>query len=361
MSQSEATVQKNDRHASEVACPYGTHRGLEPKGSLPQQAWKIDNRMEIRANEILVDVETLNIDAASFVNLSKEAGGDPTEIGRRILSIVSDRGKMHNPATGSGGMFVGTVAAVGSALQAKGVDVKAGDRIASLVSLSLTPLRIDAIKRVKPDQDQVEIQGQAILFESGIYAKIPSDMPPALVLAVLDVAGAPAQTAKLVKFGDRVLIIGAAGKSGLLCLHEARKQVGGTGQVIGLCHREASRALLEESGLADEILVGDAGDAVATMGQVFEATGGRLADVTINCVNLPGTEMGAILATRDGGTVYFFSMATSFTAAALGAEGAGKDVTMIIGNGYTKGHDKVALQVLAESPFLRKYFEEHYA
>ena len=91
-----------------------------------------------------------------------------------------------------------------------------------------------------------------------------------------------------------------------------------------------------------------------------EATGGEMADVTINCVNIPNTELSSILATRDGGTVYFFSMATSFTAAALGAEGVGKDITMIVGNGYTKGHAAISLNVMRESPVLRRIFEELY-
>jgi L-erythro-3,5-diaminohexanoate dehydrogenase len=85
-----------------------------------------------------------------------------------------------------------------------------------------------------------------------------------------------------------------------------------------------------------------------------------LADVTINCVNCGGTELSSILATKDEGTVYFFSMSTSFTAAALGAEGVGKDVTMIVGNGYAKNHASLALATLRERPALMAYFVERY-
>jgi len=28
------------------ACPFGTHRVIEPKGVLPQPAWKVDNDMD---------------------------------------------------------------------------------------------------------------------------------------------------------------------------------------------------------------------------------------------------------------------------------------------------------------------------
>ncbi len=43
---------------------YGTHRVISPKGVLPQPADKLDNNMdEIYDNEILIDVQTLNIDS----------------------------------------------------------------------------------------------------------------------------------------------------------------------------------------------------------------------------------------------------------------------------------------------------------
>ncbi len=340
-------------------CPYGTHRVLEPKGLLPQPSWKIDNNMEIYDNEVLVDVEVLNIDSASFTQIEEEASGDPTRIAEIMLGIVKERGKHHNPTTGSGGMLTGKVEKIGAALAGKR-DLQEGQRLATLVSLSLTPLRIDKIKKIHKEIDQVEIEGKAILFESGIYAVLPEDLPQTLSLAVLDVAGAAAQTAKLVKPGDKVVIIGAGGKSGLLCLHEARKRAGVTGQVIGIAPREASKKRAESTGLCDTVLMADASDALDIMRKVEEATNGAMADVTINCVNIPNTELSSILATRDGGLVYYFSMATSFTAAALGAEGVGKDVTMIVGNGYTRDHAEISLHIMRESAVLRKIFEELY-
>jgi len=342
-----------------IGCPYGTHRVLEPKGALPQGAWKIDNTMQIYDNEILVDVDVLNIDAASFTQLRRAADDDPEKIAAAMLDIVARRGKHHNPVTGSGGMFIGRVAEIGPALQGK-TELRVGDRIASLVSLSLTPLQIEEIKAIHLEKDQVEIKGRAVLFASGLYAVLPEDMPARLALAVLDVAGAPAQTARLVRPGDTVLVVGGGGKSGLLCLYEAKKRAGVTGHVIGIGSGAASCARMRETGLADTVLQVSATDPLAVLKAVEQATDGRLADLTINCVNVPGTEMASILATREGGTIYFFSMATSFTAAALGAEGVGKDVRMLIGNGYARGHARIALQVLRESAVLRELFERLY-
>lgn len=341
-------------------CPYGTHRVIEPKGVLPQPALKIDNNMEIYDNEILIDVQTLNVDSASFTQIREQANGDVEEIKKIMKGIVAERGKHQNPVTGSGGMLIGTVEKIGPALEGK-TDLKVGDKIATLVSLSLTPLRIDEILEVRPEIDQVDIKGKAILFESGIYAKIPTDMPENLALSVLDVAGAPAQTAKLVKPGDTVVVLGGTGKSGMLCLYEAKKRAGVTGKVICIGSRDKTIERVKNANLADVYIKANATDAVEIMNKVAEATNGEMADIVINVVNIPNTEMSSILATKDNGLVYFFSMATSFTKAALGAEGVGKDVTMLIGNGYTKGHAEISLQIMRECEALKKIFEELYA
>lgn len=338
---------------------YGTHRVIEPQGVLPQPAIKIDNDMNIYDNEILIDVKALNIDSASFTQLKSVNDNDPEKIGKNIVAIVNERGKMQNPVTGSGGMLMGTVAKIGFKLEGK-IDLQVGDNIATLVSLSLTPLKIDEIIKIHMNIDKVEIKGNAILFESGIYAKLPKDMSEALALAALDVAGAPAQAAKLVKPGDSVLILGAAGKSGILCCYEAMKRVGPTGNVVGIVHRESSKEKLENLGLCHSIIVADATQVMDVYNQSLEVNNSEEYNLSINCVNIPDTEMASILPVKDDGTVYFFSMATSFTKAALGAEGVGKDVNMIIGNGYTKDHAEITLEELRENQKIRDLFDKKY-
>lgn len=338
-------------------CPFGTHRVIEPKGTLPQAAQKIDNNMDIYTNEMLIDVKTLNVDSASFTQIKEACHGNVECIKDTILKIVNERGKLQNPVTGSGGMLIGVVEEIGPDFP---TDVKVGDKIATLVSLSLTPLRIDKIINVNIETDQVDIEGKAILFESGIYAKLPDDIPEKLALAVLDVAGAPAQTKKLVKPGMTVCIIGGGGKSGILCAYEAMKILGSSGKLIVVEYSSENAKRIQDLRLAHHVIVADATKPVEVYHKVMEVTGGEYCDVVINNVNVPTTEMSSILITKDEGIVYFFSMATSFTRAALGAEGVGKDITMIIGNGYTKGHAEVALNILRESKQIRDLFETIY-
>lgn len=339
-------------------CRYGTHRVLSPKGTLPQPALKLDNSMTVYDNEVLIDVSTLNIDSASFMQIKTVCNSDTDKMKEMILSIVGERGKMQNPVTGSGGMLIGKVKEIGANFPAQ--KLKKGDKIATLVSLSLTPLKINSIKNISADTEQIDVDAQAILFESGIYAILPEDIPEKLALAVLDVAGAPAQVDRLVTEGDTVCIIGGGGKSGVLCSYQAMQNVGKYGKVIVVEYSAENAARIKDLGLATDIIIADATDVMKVYEEVMSITGGRGCDVTINNVNVPSTEMTSILITKGRGSVYFFSMATSFTKAALGAEGVGKDINLIVGNGYAKGHADLTLNIIRESKPIRELFEKLY-
>lgn len=338
--------------------PYGLSRVVDEPGVLPQRARRLDPSLPLRPGELLLDVERLNIDAASFKQLAEAAGGDPARVVEQIRAIVGERGKMQNPVTGSGGMLIGRVREV-SPQHPAAAGLRPGDRVATLVSLTLTPLVIDEVLAIHPAIDRVDVRGRAILFASGIHARLPEDLPDALALAALDVCGAPALVARHVRPGMRVAVLGA-GKSGALCLAQAREAMQGQGQLLALDLSAPALAALEGLGLCDARRPVDATRAVEVLAAVRELTGGALADLVVNCASVPGTEMGTILSVRDGGTAIFFSMATSFTAAALGAEGVGKDVTMLIGNGYVPGHAELTLGLLRRHAGLRALFEKKY-
>ncbi len=333
--------------------PVGMHRVLEPAGVLPQAAQRLDTDPVIRDDEVRVRVERLNLDAASFRQLEAKHDGDGDAVRGEVLEIVSARGKMHNPVTGSGGMLVGTVEEVG---EGSPLGLAVGDRIATLVSLTLTPLVIeDGLAGWDGRSEQVPVDGHAILFGRSIAAKLPEDLSGPLALSVMDVCGAPALVQRHVaRYSEPVVVvIGGAGKSGSLCLAAARRA--GARRVLAVVPHQGEADLLEPTGLADQVVVCDARDPVALRDAV--AAAGGPADLTIVCVDVPGCEGGAILATADGGTVIFFSMATSFSAAALGAEGLAADVTMIVGNGYVPGHADLALDIIRTDAGVRGLFE----
>jgi L-erythro-3,5-diaminohexanoate dehydrogenase len=339
--------------------PSGLHRVLEPAGVLPQAATLLDTRRAVWPDEVRVSVERLNLDAASFRQLQSKHRGDGDAVRDEVLEIVRTRGKMQNPVTGSGGMLVGTVDEVGPDSP---LGLRPGQRVSTLVSLTLTPLVIeDGLSGWDGRSEQVPCRGYAILYGRSIAAVLPDDLSTELSLAVMDVCGAPALTARVVRdwsrrhdgAGPTVAVLGGAGKSGSLSLAAARDA--GAGRTIGVVPIDAEAQLLRVAGLADEVATVDARDPVALSSAV--AAAGGPADVTVVCVDVPGCEHGAVLATRDGGTVVFFSMATSFAAAALGAEGLAADVTMLVGNGYVPGHADYAMGLLRAEAGVRALFE----
>jgi L-erythro-3,5-diaminohexanoate dehydrogenase len=337
--------------------PIGSHRVVSPAGVLPQAADRLDPSPQIRPDEVRVAVERLNLDAASFRQLITKHGGDGDAVRAEVLEIIRTRGKMQNPVTGSGGMLIGMVDAVGPDSP---LGLSIGDRVATLVSLTLTPLAItDGLSTWDGLSEQVPAQGHAILFARSIAAVLPDDLDPELALAVLDVCGAPALTDRVVRreAAKTVAVIGGAGKSGSLALAAARRAGART---VGVVPVEAERTQLVAAGLADHVALADARDPIALADAVSAALGGP-AEVTVVCVDVPGCEHGAILATAAGGTVIFFSMATSFAAAALGAEGLAADVTMLVGNGYVPGHAAMALDLIRTEPALARLFVQRLA
>jgi len=337
--------------------PYGLRRVISPRGALPQRADALDPALPLGEDELAIEVEALNVDAASFRQLESAAGGDPRRVAAEVERIVLTRGKLHNPVTGSGGMLIGRAAEIGPRHPAAAT-LRPGDRIATLVSLTLTPLALHRITAVRPETDRIECEGRAILFATGLWARLPADLPERMALAALDVCGAPALVARHTRPGQRVLVLGA-GKSGALVCAMARERLAGHGEVVAADRSEAALTAVAALGVCDATLRFDATDAVAAL-RSTETSGGAF-DLVVNCASVAGTEMASILCVRDGGTVLFFSMATSFTAAALGAEGVGKDALLVVGNGYVPGHADLTLDLLRRHPALRAHFEERYA
>jgi L-erythro-3,5-diaminohexanoate dehydrogenase len=371
----------------ELARSLGLHRVADTaeasSGVLPQAAWRLDPGGSAGPDEVRIRADRLNLDAASYRQLHDAHGGDGAKIRAAVCEIVASRGKMHNPVTGSGGMLTGVVTEAGPQSP---LGLKPGDRVATLVSLTLTPLEIhDGLASWDGLSEQVPCDATATLFARSIAAILPDDLPVPLALSVMDVCGAPALTGRVVREwrtrqvaegtgagggpgaggggegarerGPVVAILGAAGKSGSLSAAAAREA--GAGQIIGVVPAESEAALLGAGNLVDEVVIADARAAVPLAEAVARA--GGPADVTVVCVDVPGCEGGAILATAQGGTVIFFSMATSFSAAALGAEGVAADVTMLIGNGYVPGHAGYALDLLRKTPAVGALFERRHA
>ncbi|HKD19295.1 MAG TPA: L-erythro-3,5-diaminohexanoate dehydrogenase [Thermoanaerobaculia bacterium] len=334
--------------------PLGLHRSLDPPGALPQAARRLDASPKPLENELAIAVRALSIDSASFLQLREAEQATGETVRDQILRIVRERGKMQNPVTGSGGMLLGEVAEIGPRHPAA-ARFRPGDAVASLVSLTLTPLSLESVGEIHSETERVEATGTAILFERTLLAPLPKDFSEAVALAAFDVAGAPAAVLRDASPGTTVLVIGT-GKAGLLCLAAARERVGPSGRVLAVEPSPAAAERARTLGFAEAVFEVDARDPVGMLSAVEGATSGRLADLVVNVANAPGTEAASVLCARDDGAVLYFGMATSFSAAALGAEGLAKPTVLRIGNGYVPGHDEATLGLLRRHPALARAF-----
>jgi L-erythro-3,5-diaminohexanoate dehydrogenase len=324
--------------------PFGLHRVIGQPGVLPQAADRLDATMPCQATELEISVEHIHIDASSFAQLRRAHADDAAAIRDALLALVRHRGKLHNPVTNSGGMLTGAVRRAGSTFPNAPAP---GTRIATLVSLTLTPLHLDLLNPPDLRTNAAAARGTAFLFQTGIWVELPSDIPESVSLAAFDVAGAPARVRARTHPGSRVLIIGA-GRSGVLSAVAAAEA--GAVDVLVADVDPQRLAMLDELKLpAIRPLAGDARDAVA----FAELVGGPV-DLTVSCVDAPGIETACILSTRRDGHILFFSMATDFTRAALGAEGVGSAATLEIGNGYMPGHAAQVVEMLRRHPNLWK-------
>jgi L-erythro-3,5-diaminohexanoate dehydrogenase len=328
----------------------GADRVLEPRGALPQPAARLDPSGPVRPYEFEVAVERLCLDSTSHRNLQERAGGDGEIMAARIGEIVESRGKMHNPETESGGVLLGTVTAVGERHDSPPA---VGDRIVTLGSLTLTPLRLDAITRLDPDSPQVEVAGTAYVAERAAWAPVPADLPLSAALDVYDVCAAASQIRTLAPAAETVCVLGV-GNAGKLGLAAARDAMGhGTLVAVDVDASEVDR--VAALGLCDIAVSADLRDPVGALDAVRSA-GAPPADLTVVVVNATGCEPAAILLTADGGTVLFFSMATSFSSAALAADGISTSARMVIGSGYSPDRGAYALELVRRSAALREAF-----
>jgi L-erythro-3,5-diaminohexanoate dehydrogenase len=333
---------------AEVILGLGTDRVVRPIGSLPQTAEVLDSSGPVGPYEFEIEVERLCLDATSYRNIRTDADADPVRMGARIMEIVAARGKMHNPITDSGGVALGTVRAVGANFPDP---PRIDDRVVTLASLTLTPLRLDSIVRVDPDSAQVEVRGIAYVCASAPWGPLPDDMDASRAIEVLDVYGAASHTARLAPKSGVVYVLGC-GHAGRLAMAAARDTMDGESVVVAVDVDERAVNRVRDAGLCDIGVVTDLQKPVTALAALRDA-GAPRADLTVVVVNAPRCESFSILATKEKGTVLFFSMATNFSAAALTADGMGHDVTMLVGSGYTPDVGTYALDLVRRTSALR--------
>jgi len=293
----------------------------------------------------------LNVDAFSYRQIRTDCKDDPDAIAARIHQIVAERGKLQNPVTCSGGILVGRLSAIGPSRQD---GLVLGQRVVPLASLIATPLSLTDVGPVRAASPQVPVRGRAIVTGQMSCAPVPGDLPLPVVLTALDVYPAAWHAHARALPGQHVLVVGC-GHAGLGAVAAAGKAVGAGGSVTAV---DRSPGALERATAVFPEATTVAADATDPVGvaQELARRGLSQADLTLLCTDVTGCEGTAILLTKEEGTVLFFSTATSFAAAGLGADSLSSQARLEIPNGYTPDRGGYLLDLLRRSPSLQAAF-----
>lgn len=331
----------------------GSRRSVDPPGALVHSARRVDASTPATEWEVEIDVELLAVDATSFRAIREQSDGAPQQMGALIAEIVAERGKLQNPWTGSGGVLMGRVTHLGAHYRAAPTHV--GQLVVPLASLIAVPLQLRSVGPVDPSSTLVPVRGRAIVTGAMSVAAVPVDVSRSAAIAILDVYPAASYARSLAGPGEHVLVLGA-GHAGLLALAAARTTVGTDGIVSVV---DVSAAALEIAQTVDvdvRVIAADVRDPLAVAGALV-ADGRPRADLTLLCTTVAGAEGTALLATSEAGRVVFFSTATSFAAAALGADAIGSRAQLIIPNGLTEDRGDDAFALVRANAALREVFE----
>ena len=334
-----------------------------------QAADRVDSTPALlHPSETLLKVDRLILDSTSARQLAGQ-----TSPGGEIAAIIKRRGKMHNPTTNSGGVLLGTVLEIGPESPLR-QQLKEGDRVVPLASLTCIPLRLTAVRAFH--DEAVAVDGTAVLFGSSPVAVVPSDISDAVAVLSLDISSLVPQVLRAVTERPvRTVYIQGLGKSGLAAMATIRRaddDAAAASRPLGLRdghpprtrtrilasdHDAAAASSWVAGHYADAVAALDSRDPLATLAFLEQNGAGGGADLVLACHNAPDCEGAAVMATAPGGTVIFFSMATSFGAANLATDIAGKDVRCLFGVGLAEHQDRAVFQLLREDRFLRQHFE----
>jgi L-erythro-3,5-diaminohexanoate dehydrogenase len=330
----------------------GIERALEPPGVLPHTARVLDPHRCVSAYEAEVDVELLHVDATSYRVIRERCDADAARMATLIAEIVAARGKLENPWTGSGGVLMGRLRSIGPRYGMP--ELAVGERVVPLASLIAIPLALESVGPVDPTRAHVPVAGRAIVTGRMLCARVPDDLSPEAAVSVLDVYPAASHVRALATEGMHVLVLGS-GHAGLLAVAAARQAVGRMGVVTAVDLSVAALARAQSVDPAVAAIEVDATDPLA-VGSALAQRGLPRADLTLLCASVAGAEGTAILATARDGTILFFSTATRFAAAALGADAVGSQAKLVIPNGLTDDRGDYSFELLRRIPALRKAF-----
>lgn len=334
---------------------YGEDRVLEPKQTLPTSAWRLDNRRQIAAHEMRVELKTLHLEGTSFRQICLEARDNDEMIRNKIMDIVIRRGKLHNPVTDTGGLAHGIVSEIGEDYH-NPRGLQPGEEVLCNASLASFPLHIREIKAIDRAYNQVEVEGHAIMYGDLPVVRKPEGLPVDLLLYTFNESGTLYGTAAACKGKGRFVVVGNNLLMNFLYGHTIRKIAGESAEIICVLDKKAN--VIIKGGRVDELAEKTFNaihyvnilhplDALRNLGEEGSF------DLSVNCAEIPGAESLSILSARYGGTVVFTNLINNYNIALYITEAISRSLDIRFAEGYLAEYDEFDIEIVRD---LAPYF-----
>lgn len=359
---------------------FGLHRVLEPAGSLPVTAWKLDNSRELNRGEIRIRMESLFFERENFFQLCSICENDDEEIKERIIKIVDERGKLHNPYTESSALFTGVIEEAAPEFELG--ELKVGDRVICLTPLAGLPAHIDNIYDIDEYYGSAKCEGYAICFETVKVIKADDvdnkdEKHMEHLMRALEEEGSIYGIGQEIETRERnagavasAAIIGSNIAETIFYAQMLKNINPGNVTVdfvidaayfAGITEKDLRFIFGQSGDLIDTICFVDLSQPMEAVRKIMEKSGSRPFDVVINLENIKGCESVASLIARDNGLVCYTSMNNRYCHGLLIVDCLGKDITHYGLDGYSSYAYNFALKLVEQTEPVLKRLDEFYA
>ena len=308
---------------------YGIDRVIEPKGTVPVTAWKLDASREIKTNEARIKLKYFQLERDNYQQLANSCNYDDEKMKAKIIDIVDKRGKLHNPFTNSAGVIYGEIEEMGEEFKANS-ELNLGDKYLSLTTSLGLPMHIDKVVEIKHDYAQVELEGYAIVFLS--TAHYIGDMTHIRYTMVsVDEEGTLHNVYKLAKKNMNIMVIGKDLISAAYYLSSIRKSVGDSCHLDLVFDYECIENYNYEqvkkvmSIWADSVSITNLGEPINAINSLDKRVS-KKKDLIVNCEDIKGSEVFTVMMVKNEGMVLFASITNGYEIATLIAESMGKNI-----------------------------------
>ena len=345
---------------------FGIDRVIEPVGTIPSTAWKIDNSRELSPGEIRVSLDLIKIEESNFAQLVSVANYVDSKMKHRIKDIVNIRGKLQNPYTESGGVLCGKIEEIHPKTKIDGFSE--GDEIVSLTSVSGFPIYIEEIYDIDYNYGVINCKGYAILFEAAKFVKKPEGVNLKTLLCALDEEGSmlDLKDVLLSRESKRVGILGSNlvemllySKMSCECNPDIELIAILDSNSIGYISEKEFYDIFKDA--VNKVYFVDMARPINAFKEVFEGEKNLLLDAIINLEDIKGSETVAALLVKHKGFMYHTGVKKNLFHSILAVDCIGKEVTIHSLDGYAKGVFDFAVELVKKLEDNFKVLENNYS